>query len=592
MIFTFWKKKDEISDKKEKIKIYNEDGNEVLVDKEEWVNGFLKKNIEENYSNPEDLYNIILVAVDYGVYEEVLEATMRLRDLEFNSVRSTEVLLNIYLNLNSYTEIIDLVEEYKKKYNMSSSIYYCYALAYKNLDLIPEYENIVYEAIYNFPNNKKIFNELKNILNNKSLEYKEKVLESLSNIQGSYLICLYFAKLEYENNKISDGNKYSLKALVYSKYKIEIIKTISELLFKYHQYTEFENHILSNFDINLSGIEYCYLVLKYYELLLNYKEGLFLLKQMYEKNIYNENELEKLTYFEDLFLDIKFKKENPLKYEMMENNTMVGEVKFFNILNPIYYYVLDRNELLLYPKSNENNIIMIPFSVDKNITLTSEEKKFINFIPILMLERMYKNYDIKIHCSFKRDDIKILTQEDTYDETYFNLLNKTNPNLSYFISGNIREIDGIKKVEMFRYNFINLKKDIAVYEMDLSSKDELLYKFMNNFSEHFNTRIDLELRDNELDNIYTKLELLFDFKGDNKYKIWKLTYLAKWYINNAKSDEDLLNAISIVKIMKIYGIDKWDKYKGILYEKNLKLNNNPTLIKIMSNIFESSDNNA
>lgn len=592
MFFNFFKKKEKKEEDRPKLKIYDENGEEIIVDRKEWVDTFLNPKIEENFSKPDILYNVILVALNYKVYDEVLNAALRLRDLEFNSKRSMEVLLEIYYNSNAYNEIVELVDEYKEKmYEMSPNIYYYYFISQKKINLDLEYEDSIYEAIYNYPNNKKIVEEFKILLNKKNIELKNKLMESVSNIKGAYTLCLYFAELEYEANNYNQANKYILKSLSHSNYKIDAIKQATNLLFKYHQYTEFENYILSRFNIKDKNVEYCYLMLEYYYIMLKYKDGLELLTKMYHNEIYEKNNLYKLVSYENKFLDIQFRKENVIKYEAIEKGQNMGNVDYFNILNPIYFYVLNRDKSLIIPKNNDMNIMVLPFYA-KNINLSEEDKNYLSSLSICLLEKIYNKTDIKIQVSYKKDDISILLQEDEYNQEFFDIIKENSPNLTYLISGEVKELNGEKFLEIFRYDFENKKKTIMVVLTNIKDKEAIVYKFIDSILDYFRVHTKINLLPNELENTYSRLELFFDFKDNNKYKNWNLFYLLNYYIDNAKDSSSILNALSIIQFMKIYGVFYFNKYRNILYDLNVRLENDTRVRNLINNIFERSEENV
>ena len=103
----------------------------------------------------------------------------------------------------------------------------------------------------------------------------------------------------------------------------------------------------------------------------------------------------------------------------------------------------------------------------------------------------------------------------------------------------------------------------------------------------------IELQDIKLEDINSikySLNLFFDFDKSNKYRYWTMFSQLEYYIKNISKEEDILRALTIIKFMNIYNMEYDGRYRNILYELNLKLNDNKEITSIIRSIFDKEVN--
>jgi tetratricopeptide (TPR) repeat protein len=93
-----------ISIKSEMIKVHDEYGREIMVSKQDWLNNVLLGNIEKNYNNPDELYNLLLAALNDGFAEHIVKASKILHDRDPNKERGACLYAIVLMKNGKLTE--------------------------------------------------------------------------------------------------------------------------------------------------------------------------------------------------------------------------------------------------------------------------------------------------------------------------------------------------------------------------------------------------------------------------------------------------------------------------------------------------------
>ncbi|NRB39805.1 MAG: tetratricopeptide repeat protein [Pseudomonadales bacterium] len=72
----------EPSPKDDMIRVHDEYGREVMIDRQTWIDNVLLGNLENNYNNPDALYGLIVTALNDGFTEHVEKASAHLFDID------------------------------------------------------------------------------------------------------------------------------------------------------------------------------------------------------------------------------------------------------------------------------------------------------------------------------------------------------------------------------------------------------------------------------------------------------------------------------------------------------------------------------
>ena len=121
----------------------------------------------------------------------------------------------------------------------------------------------------------------------------------------------------------------------------------------------------------------------------------------------------------------------------------------------------------------------------------------------------------------------------------------------------------------------------------------LAIKVIKIITDYFNIMLnlnDFDIKLEDINSIKYSLNLFFDFDKSNKYRYWTMFSQLEYYIKNISKEEDILKALTIIKFMNIYNMEYDGRYRNILYELNLKLNDNKEITSIIRSIFDKEVN--
>lgn len=591
MFWNIFKNRNKTIEEKPKIKVYDEKLNkEIEVYQEQWIKKFLKPQLNENKNNKEMIYTLLVEALNYNIYKEILEYSLRFRESDLDSLRSTEIIVEIYYNSGVYEEVINLFEKYKEDgFELSSDLYYYYAKSYEKLSNNVEYEDAIIDGIYKFPNSSRLIKEFYKFLLNKTYEESETIKDIVTNISNAYRLSIDFALLEYKNSDYPKANEYIVRAIKHSNNNLEILIEISKILFKYKQFNEFENYILPNFELENKRSIFANIVLEYYLLTLNYNLGLELLNEMYERRIYDRNSLDLLYKYENDFLKLKYRNEKPEEYKEKQKKNVNDNISYSNILHPLYYYVLNRNPKIEVKKDDERSIMYLPIAFEKDIDLPEEIYNTIYTIPLIILEKIYRVTDIKFQVTYMKNKLKLVDKIGKYDIGFLRAIAKSNENLKYIITGTIKEAGNGYAIELYRYKCAtDVLETILEKNIEQQVDDNFVMNILEVFTELYNivlTKSKYVSKDDLISAMF-RLMLFMNFDGYNIYRKWTMLWLLEYSLKSCKNEEGVLTAISIVKFMNIYNIKCYERFRTELYELNSASNNNREILMMIKDVFE------
>ena len=99
------------ADKGKFVELYTEKGEHILVKRSKWRNKLLPEQLKEVWNDPDALYGAIVMAMQEGVFAEVLAATEHLVQIDSITSRSYNVLGLTYLHTNALTEAEQTLEK-------------------------------------------------------------------------------------------------------------------------------------------------------------------------------------------------------------------------------------------------------------------------------------------------------------------------------------------------------------------------------------------------------------------------------------------------------------------------------------------------
>lgn len=99
------------ADKEQYIKTFGEKGEQVLIPRSEWKNRVLPATLKKAWDDPESLYGAIVMAMQDGFFEDVIEAAKHLVQIDKITDRSYNVLGLAYLHTNALTDAEQTLEK-------------------------------------------------------------------------------------------------------------------------------------------------------------------------------------------------------------------------------------------------------------------------------------------------------------------------------------------------------------------------------------------------------------------------------------------------------------------------------------------------
>ena len=567
-------------------------GEPTKVEKSKWLENF-NKLVKENEDNPSELYNIILSAFDYGIYKETLDACMRCYMIDDNIERRTNLLCTYYTHNRLYKDAINLYEKYMEDGNkMTSNMYYNLALLQEKVKDLSGMEKNLFYAFSIKPNFKKAINKYIEYLKSENPENYYTYLEDLAIEINSWYLKKEVAKILYNLKQKELATKYLIEALADSGFREEVFLETAKILKDNKKMTEFENQILTRYDVRNASIELHLVVLDFYLQDKQYIKGLKLLNELFSLNIYDH----KFISFEKNYLLLKLENEKKEHYTAYVNNKGIGNNRIKLLDKSIEYFAFNKE-----PEKREGiQILILPFVLDKKVNNISKTAKiFTKTISTYLFETLYNISNIDVKSLLVYDDLGTIQYIRDYPVEYFNEIKNKNQNLDYIISGVVHDFkeDGSFSLSVYEYD-LNNKQKTNIFETNVSREmhNNILNKLINNcLKDTF--KIDIPFISIEEKNILTYyneiMDLVLNVHGYNKYKVFTTKYIIDYLFkeiyskNQVKLHMNLL--LSIISMQKDSIVKIKESYKNMVYASIIKNNFNEDIIRKFEMIYGAND---
>ena len=595
-LFNLFRKSEVPKSENEKIEYIDindeKSGKPTKIKKSKWLENF-NKLVKENEDNPSELYNIIISAFDYGIYKETLDACMRCYMIDDNIERRTNLLCTYYTHNRLYKDAINLYEKYMEDGNkMNSNMYYNLALLQEKVKDLSGMEKNLFYAVNIRPNFKKAINKYIEHLKNENPKNYYIYLEDLAIKINSWYLKKELAKILYNLKQKELATKYLIEALADSGFKEEVFLETAKILKDNKKITEFENQILTRYDVINASIKLHLVVLDFYLQYSQYKKGLKLLYELFSFNIYDD----KFMFYEKAYLLLKLEKEKKEHYTAYVNNKGIGNNKIKILDKSIEYFAFKKDA----KKREGVQILILPFVIDKKVNNISKISKiFIKTISTYLFETLYGISNIDVKSFLVYDDLGTIQYIRDYTVEYFNEIKNKNKNLDYIISGvgyNFKE-DGSFSLVVYEYDFNNNQK-IEIFKTDVINENhnDVLTKLINQYlKDKFS--IDMPFISIEEKNIliyYNEImDLVLNVHGYNKYKVFTTKYIIDYLFNEIYSKNQVkfhMNLLlSIISMQKYNLVKIKENYKNMIYESIIKNNFNEDIIRKFEMIYGVND---
>jgi tetratricopeptide (TPR) repeat protein len=193
---------EEIQSDGEMIEFYDAYGRKMLISKMDWINKVLPDQLQKHWDEPSELYNDILLSLNDGLAEYVVDAAQHLKEIDNIPERGYVILSIVYMKINRNSDAQIVLEEYIKLYGKTGTVLTNLAKAYDAQGYHQECLNTLWEGLQLDPNQE---NGLAWWL---AIEKEEggidayvQALHKVSAIPGSFLPQLYIARNYIENKE-------------------------------------------------------------------------------------------------------------------------------------------------------------------------------------------------------------------------------------------------------------------------------------------------------------------------------------------------------------------------------------------------------
>ncbi len=567
------KKKEEVVEVKEYLKIVNEDGKEVSVEKKEWLKTKFYPYIEENADNEEEIYNILNLAIEYGIKEEVLEPSYKLYMQNKLSNKNVCLLFKAYRINKMNVEAVELYEEYMNEgYDLNCFMYYDLAIAQEELSRYDMMEKNLFLAFTKNNNYIKVIDKLMDYMS-KFLDEEKYYdwLKDLNTNSSSWYLSKELAIMQFNKKLEYEATNNLLKSLTLCSNNEKNIIIIAKLLLEHNKLDEFENWIIPKYDINSNDINFHNIIQKFYFKDKEYKKGLDILKRLYRANKYNELFVKN----EKLFLKSKLFQTDTKKYARYVSGIASPRARFNPLFAPIYTKQLN----IPIKEKTGSKFLFLGFTTDGEVGEYPESiKGIVKNISSYVCDLLYFNSDISINNAFLYDDLGPVIKREKYTDEYFKKIKESNPDMDYIVTGEIYDVDyskGTFEIRFYTYNFeMEQRLQLYVTTASVNALGEVISKFLNTImNKMFDVTVsNVRILDKRFLEIYTDyVEIFLNTNNDNENRIYTTDRIIKYCLNNP--DEYKINiALSTILSQLKYLPEIKSKYRQEIYD-TIILNN-------------------
>jgi tetratricopeptide (TPR) repeat protein len=214
---------------KEKIHFYDKSGKELYTTKSEWLQKILLPALKSNYSDPDELYNLVVGALQDGFEEFLLDASSVLYKNDKNRERAGCVYAIVLMKNEKLLQAKEILEETISEIGKTGVLLTNLAKVYADLNDDNMVEKILWEALELDPNQDN--GMVWYLAIHREKEGKEgyiKALNKISHIDNAWRALVYLADISIENDNIADAMSYYQRAIkMENNLPSDILKQVS-----------------------------------------------------------------------------------------------------------------------------------------------------------------------------------------------------------------------------------------------------------------------------------------------------------------------------------------------------------------------------
>lgn len=374
--------------KKDLIEVFDQYGRKILISKEEWRKEVLPANIKKVWDNPDELYQIIVLALNDKHFMDVLEASERFLEIDKNRERGYATRSVVLMENGRTSEAKAVLEKYIKEYGEAAYILVNLAQIYHKEGNQPKFEEYLWKTVQADPNQEKGLGWWVSIKNEKSgrSAYIEE-LKKVAQMPGSWRAQLWLAREALEAKDLSKAMDYYKHVLSIAQDIPAVLMQISGDLGRSGHYKEVFEIVLPVYTPEKHGVVPGLNILQAYLESRDYEHGRLFLDRMFA--LKREDIRDRLLKFATDF-DAKSK---GFPKAIDKNEKISATMVVFD--KPIFVYGLRNADWLFSDdKKNGARIAIEPLAVLDNdekgtVQHETDEGRLTRSIPLYLSERLY-----------------------------------------------------------------------------------------------------------------------------------------------------------------------------------------------------------
>lgn len=199
-------KSKEESNSEKRILVYDKDGNQYTIPKSYWVSNVLPKEIDKEWNNPNNLYNVIVACLQDEAYESALKPAQRLFDTDNDRQRAYLIQGLVFLKNKQLDQSEAILNEAISKFPDNGYLYTNLAKVY----LEKGHEELGYSTLWKGitidPNQENAIDWIGAIHFEKGgIDERIKIFENISTLPNSWRAQLWIARYKLENGKFDEA---------------------------------------------------------------------------------------------------------------------------------------------------------------------------------------------------------------------------------------------------------------------------------------------------------------------------------------------------------------------------------------------------
>ncbi len=221
-------KSDESSSKQNMVEVYDANGRKFLIPKATLVEKILPGQIKQNWNDPESLYGIILMAIEDGFAEEVIEAAEHQQSIDPKQERGSTILAIVYLKNQRYNDSQKVLEEYIAAHGKTGIIMTNLAKVYYALGKEELGEDTLWEGLEIDPNQDNGLPFWISLQAEKcGVECVPDMLKKVAKLPGSWLAQIYLASNALARKDLDEAMYYYRSSMLFAQQHPGVLYRIS-----------------------------------------------------------------------------------------------------------------------------------------------------------------------------------------------------------------------------------------------------------------------------------------------------------------------------------------------------------------------------